>query len=134
MSIFEEINFFAVFFSGIIGFLWGMVWYSNLMFGRYLSKQQSRYKVEDDKRRFPIIYNLVTSILSAFSMELIRIAFISYSFLYGLLIGLLIGFGIIFINMLPDFIFLKIPKNIFWIISGYRITFFIIVGILLSIL
>jgi hypothetical protein len=131
-SAFMEINWLSVIVSALAAFAIGGLWYSPVLFGKIW---QLELKLSDERIKssnMPLIFGstFLLNIISAMVLDM----FIGRNgtLITGLMAGLFVSIAWVATSLGINYLFARKSFNLFLIDSGYFITFFTVMGIILG--
>lgn len=127
-----EMNWLAILAATLAGFAIGGVWYGPLFGNAWLAALGK--KLEDlEPTPMPYIISFVTSLITAFVLAMLILALGVNDVFGGLYLGIAVGVGFIATAMASDAAFCGWGLRLFLIQAGYRVTYSIVMGIILAV-
>lgn len=127
-----ELNFVAVLVATVVGFCFGFLWYSPLMFGHAWLAAIGKSKEQLGKPAKALVPSFVATAVTAVVLSL----FISWigvvSMTEGLLVGLYAGVGLVATSLFSDYLFCGWGMKLFLIQAGYRVSTLALMGAVLG--
>lgn len=132
MEILTDMNWLAILVATLAGFAIGGVWYGPLFGNAWLAALGKN--LEDlEQTPTPYIVSFVTSLVTAFVLAMLILALGVNDIYGGLHLGLAVGVGFIATAMASDAAFCGWGLRLFLIQAGYRVTYSIVMGIILAV-
>jgi hypothetical protein len=132
MDVLSNLNWLAILVATLIGFAIGGVWYGPLFGNAWLAALGK--KLEDiQPSPAPYIISFVTALITAIVLAMLIQALGITSVYGGLHLGFAVGAGLIATAMASDAAFCGWGFNLFLIQAGYRVTYAIVMGIILAV-
>lgn len=128
---FAGLNWFAILAATAAGFMLGGIWYGPL-FGRAWMNAIGKTEADIQPSPTPFVISFVTALITAIVLAALIHNLGFTSVLDGVVLGLLVGVGFIATAMGSDSAFCGWGLPLFLIQSGYRITYSVIMGIILA--
>jgi hypothetical protein len=132
MSTLMELNWLAILVATVAGFAIGGVWYGPL-FGNAWMDALGKKPEDIQPSPLPYIISFVTALITAVVLAMMIDALNITSVYGGLHIGLAVGAGFIATAMASDSAFCGWGLKLFSIQAGYRVTYSIVMGIILAV-
>ena len=128
---FTGINWLAVLVSTVAAFLLGGVWYGPL-FGKAWLRAVGKKEEDLGSPAAPMALSVVTSAATCIVLAGLLNLFPAPDVVDGIVLGLLVGVGFIATGMASDYAFCGWPRALFVIQAGYRVTYSLIMGVVLA--
>lgn len=125
-----SLNIYPIIVSAIVAMVLGALWYSPLLFGNAWMKALGKTKDQLGAAVPAMIGSLVVCVVSAFSMEFIVVAVGANTLAAGAIIGIAVGVGVVAMAMLSDALFSGWGWPLYFIQSGYRVSYLILMGMI----
>lgn len=132
MSILTELNWVEILVATIAGFAIGGVWYGPL-FGNAWVAALGKKPEDIEASPLPFIVSFVTALITAVVLAMMVQALGITTAYGGLYLGLAVGAGFIATAMASDAAFCGWGLRLFLIQAGYRVTYSIVMGIILAV-
>jgi len=127
---FSELNWLAILVATVSGFMLGGVWYGP-MFGKAWLKAIGKTEEELQPSPTPFVVSFFTALITAIVLSALIHNLEFTTVVDGVVLGLLVGVGFIATAMGSDAAFCGWGLPLFLIQSGYRITYSVIMGVIL---
>ncbi|MDX1563327.1 MAG: DUF1761 domain-containing protein [Gammaproteobacteria bacterium] len=127
-----DLNWLAILVATVAGFAIGGVWYGPL-FGKAWMDALGKKPEDLTPSAQPYIISFVTALITALVLALLINALGITGAVDGLLIGLAVGVGFIATAMASDSAFCGWSLNLFLIQAGYRVTYSMVMGVILAV-
>lgn len=132
MALISELNWLAILVATVAGFAIGGVWYGPL-FGNAWVQAMGKKPEDFEPSPTPFIVSFVTSLITAIVLAVLIQALGITDVIGGLTLGLAVGIGFIATAMASDSAFCGWGLNLFLIQAGYRVTYSVVMGIVLAV-
>lgn len=132
MSTLLELNWLAILAATIAGFVIGGLWYGPL-FGNAWVAALGKKPEDIQPSPLPFVISFLTALITAIVLGLLIQALGITTAFGGLNLGLAIGAGIIATAMASDSAFCGWGWRLFVIQAGYRVTYSIVMGVILAV-
>lgn len=132
MSTLLELNWLAILAATIAGFVIGGLWYGPL-FGNAWVAALGKKPEDIQPSPLPFVISFLTALITAIVLGLLIQALGITTAFGGLNLGLAIGAGIIATAMASDSAFCGWGWRLFVIQGGYRVTYSIVMGVILAV-
>ena len=117
-----KINHLAVLVAVVLQFVFGFLWYGNVLFGEawmgMVGLDMASIEA-DPPGAEEWITNIVSAVVSMYALAWLFTKINVTSLLQGLLIGLLIGFAFVLLSIMTSGMFAKDPYGLAWITGGF---------------
>ena len=117
-----KINHLAVLVAVVLQFVFGSLWYGNVLFGEawmgMVGLDMATIEA-DPPGAEEWITNIVSAVISMYVLAWLFTRINVTSWLQGLLIGLLIGFAFVLLSIMTSGMFAKDPYGLAWITGGF---------------
>ncbi len=128
---FSGLNWLAILAATVAGFLIGGVWYGPL-FGKAWLRAIGKTEEELGGAAGPMILSFFTAAATSIVLAGILNIMVDPDLVDGIVLGLLVGVGFIAAGMASDYAFCGWPRPLFFIQAGYRVTYSVVMGIILA--
>lgn len=118
----------AVATATISGMVLGALWYSPVLYGDAWLRSIGKSRDELVSPVAPMLGSLLACVLAATSVEFLVVATETTTLSGGLLLGLVLGIGVVATAMLSDNMFCGWGWPLFFIQSGYRVSYLALMG------
>lgn len=131
------INYFAVLVAGIVGFLIGAVWYSNILFGRTWMKTLGLTKKDIQKAKKRglakhFIAGFIVHLITAYVLAFFIIAIGVNGYLNGALTGFYAWIGFVATTGASSVIWQRKPKKLYLLNTLCFLVTFVVMGAILA--
>ena len=123
-----EINTISVLVGAGLGYVLGGLWYSPILFGKAWMAAIGKTPEDLGSPVAGMIGSAITSIIAAGVVALLVNGLGLSTWTDGVCLSLLIGVGLVGTSMLSDNFFSGTSWNLFFIQSGYRVCYFIVMA------
>jgi len=132
MGILTDMNWLAILVATLVGFAIGGLWYGPLFGNAWLAALGK--KLEDlEPTPTPYIISFFTSLITALVLAVLILTLGINDFFGGLYLGVAVGAGFIATAMASDAAFCGWGLRLFLIQAGYRVTYSIVMGVILAV-
>ncbi len=128
---FTGLNWFAILAATAAGFMLGGIWYGPL-FGKAWMNALGKTEADIQPSPTPFVISFITALIAAIVLSALIHNLGFTSVLDGVVLGLLVGVGFIATAMGSDSAFCGWGLPLFLIQSGYRISYSVIMGVILT--
>ncbi len=128
---FSGLNWLAILAATVAGFLIGGVWYGPL-FGKAWLRAIGKTEEELGGAAGPMILSFFTAAATSIVLAGILNIMAAPDLVDGIVLGLLVGVGFIAAGMASDYAFCGWPRPLFFIQAGYRVSYSVVMGIILA--
>ena len=133
LDAFAELNWLAVLVAGLVYFVIGAVWYTDVLMGR---QYRAALGLDPDAKATPdptpLVINLVGWLVSALALGLVATAVDADGVAEGIILGLVVGVGVIVTQMLVTATYEGRGNALFKVNAPYVIIGFIAMGVILA--
>lgn len=130
--IYTHIDFLTVIIASVLNMVIGFFWYSKWLFGDVWLKFSGLNPKEIKGANITFLFAFISSLITAFFIEVLETSLSITSVTDGMLLGLLLWLGFVATTQINSVLFGKRPFQLFLVDTGYKLLSFLVMSGLLG--